>query len=71
VKSFQVFCDWCELKRFFNRGSPVHRHYQQLFTYFREGRRYRLLSWHVRNRRHEWLDGSVRINGRSHRNNTQ
>jgi len=38
----EVFYDWCELKRFFSRGSTVHRHYQQLFTYFREGRRYRL-----------------------------
>ena len=67
----EVFYDWCELKRYFTRGSAVHRHYQQLFTYFREGRRYRLWSWHVLNRRHEWLDGSVRINVQNRTNNAQ
>ena len=35
----EVYYDWCDLKRFFNCGSPTHRHYQQLFAYFRQGRR--------------------------------
>ena len=57
----EVFYDWCEMKSFFQRGSAVHRHYEQLFAYFREGRRYSLWSWHVLNRRYEWLDGTIRI----------
>ena len=54
----EVYYDWCELKGFFRRGSPVHHHFQQLFAYFRQGRRYWLWSWHVLNRQHEWLDGT-------------
>jgi len=65
----EVYYDWCELKQFFRRGSATHRHFQQLFAYFRQGRRYRLWSWHVLNRRHEWLDGTVRIY-RPNQNNT-
>jgi len=57
----EVWYDWCELKGFFSRGSAHYRHYQQLFQYFREGRRYKLWAWHVINHRYEWLDGTIRI----------
>jgi len=40
--------------------SAVHWHFQQLFTYCRQGVRYRLWSWHVISRRYEWLDGTIR-----------
>ena len=51
----EVYYDWFELKRFFNRGSPTQRHYQQLFACFRQGRRYALWA------RYEWIDGSIRV----------
>jgi len=57
----EVYYDWFQLKRFFNRGSPTQRHYQQLFAYLRQGRRYALWAWHVLNRRYEWIDGSIRV----------
>jgi len=62
----EVYYDWCELKRFFRRGDAVH--YEQLFRYFLEGRQYTLWSWHVLNRRYEWMDGTVRVPPPSHRN---
>ena len=55
----EVYYDWCELKSFFYRGSAMHRHFQQLFHYFRQCRRYSLWSLHVLNRQYEWLDGTV------------
>jgi len=39
----EIYYDCCELKRFFRRGSLSHRHFKQLFGYFHEGRRYRLV----------------------------
>jgi len=44
----EVFYDWAELKHFFSRGSAVHRHFEQLFSYFRQGVRYRLHTRHWR-----------------------
>ena len=57
-----------ELKGFFRRGSAEHRHYEQLFRYFREERHYTLWSCHGLNRRYEWRDGTVRVPPPSQRN---
>jgi len=57
----EVYYDWCELRNHFRRGSPHHLHFQQLFAYFRQGRRYRLWVWRILSRWYEWIDGTVRI----------
>lgn len=52
----EVLFDRFDLRGYIVCGSPQHRHFLCLFRYFEQGRSYRLWSWHVLNRQHEWLD---------------
>ena len=56
----EVFFDWCFLRNIFQNGSEQHRHFQQLFRYFDEGRNYSLWAWNVSQNRYEFLDGTIR-----------